>query len=106
MGALTVQARDAAAKMLAQAGVPMAGIAGMGYFTPGAVINKSARVGPNRNITNNGVAAYLPPGRTPLLNGVGQRVGGGVAAYLPPGRTPLLNAARAPAANREGYRYR
>ncbi len=101
LGSLTVQARDAAAKLLTRAGVPMAGVSGMGYYTPGAVINKSARVGPNRSITQ-GVGAYLPPGRTPLLNGVGQRVG----AYLPPGRTPLLNGARGASANREGYRYR
>lgn len=107
LGSLTVQARDIAAKFLAQAGVPMAGIAGVGYYTPGAVINRSARVGPNRSITNNGagagMAAYLPPGRTPLLNGVGQRVG----AYLPPGRTALLNGGRSGAsATREGVRYR
>lgn len=104
LGSLTVQARDIAAKMLTKAGVPMAGVAGMGYYYPAAIVNRSARVGPNRSITNNGagqgMAAYLPPGRTPLLNGAGQRVG----AYLPPGRTPLLNSA--PRGGREGNRYR
>lgn len=107
LGSLTVQARDVAAKLLSQAGVPMAGVAGVGYYTPGAVINRTARVGPNRAITNNGagagMAAYLPPGRTPLLNGVGRPVG----QYLPPGRTPLLNGGRSGvSANREGVRYR
>ncbi len=107
LGSLTVQARDIAAKLLSGAGVPMAGVAGMGYYTPGAVINRTARVGPNRVITNNGagqgMAQYLPPGRTPLLNGIGQRVG----QYLPPGRTPLLNGGRGgTSAGREGSRYR
>lgn len=105
LGSLTVQARDIAAKLLTQAGVPMAGVAGVGYYTPGAVINRTARVGPNRGITNNGagMAAYLPPGRTPLLNGVGRPV----AAYLPPGRTPLLNGGRQGASGaREGVKYR
>lgn len=109
LGSLTVQARDMAAKLLTQAGVPMAGIAGVGYYTPGAVINRTARVGPNRTITNNGagaggMAAYLPPGRTPLLNGVGRPVG----QYMPAGsRTPLLNGGRSgTSATREGIRYR
>lgn len=107
LGSLTVQARDVAAKLLTQAGVPMAGVSGMGYYTPGAVVNRTARVGPNRTITNNGagagMAAYLPPGRTPLLNGVGRPV----SAYMAPGRTALLNGNRSGmSAGREGVRYR
>lgn len=96
-GALTIQARDVIAKAFPTIGMQTGSL---GYSVPGRVINASANIGPNRNITR--VGAYLPPGVTPLLNG--SRVG----AYLPPGVSPLLNGlnARQPAAMREGNRYR
>lgn len=101
LGSLTVQARDAAMKMLPPAVAMQA--AGLGYYSPAAVIPGSPRIGPNRAINNNGagraMGAYLAPGVTPLLNG--QRTG----AYLRPGSSPLLNG-RIPASVREGVRYK
>lgn len=82
LGALTVQARDLVSGML-----PAGTVAGLGYAVPGRVINRSARIGPNR------LSAYLPPGSaTPLLN-----------AYTTPGtRSPLLSGS-GNARQREGF---
>jgi hypothetical protein len=94
LGSLIVQMRDIASTIV-PASMPLAGL---GYFTPGRVINASARIGPNQAITR---------GSSPLLN-----------RYMRPGVTPLLNSASAgqtspfqPAmsnmtAMREGVRYR
>jgi hypothetical protein len=77
----------------------------LGYYSPASVIPMSARIGPNRGLNNNGaghgMGAYLPPGRTPLLNG---SVRGGVGAYMRPGVTALLNGIT-PASSRERSSY-
>jgi hypothetical protein len=67
--ALASQVRDIASAML-PASMP---VAGLGYAVPGRVVQGSARIGPNQNITR---------GVSPLLN-----------RYTRPGATPLLNAA-------------
>lgn len=82
LGALTVQARDLVSGML-----PAGTVAGLGYSVPGRVVNRSARIGPNR------LSMYTPPGGpTPLLS-----------AYTAPGsRSPLLSGA-GNARQREGF---
>lgn len=82
LGALTVQARDLVSGML-----PAGTMSGLGYAVPGRVLNRSARIGPNR------LSQYTAPGgNTPLLN-----------AYTSPGgRSPLLSGA-GNARVREGY---
>lgn len=89
MGAATVQIAD-----MARTFMPSVAMAGVGWSTPGRVVNRSARVGPNRVLS--GVGQYTSPGGpTPLLNGVGQ--------YTAPGsRSPLLSGAGS-ARLREGY---
>lgn len=93
LGALTTQMRDIISTFL-PAEMMVAGR--LGYSTPGRVINMNTRVGPNR------LAAYVQPGRTPLLSGMG--------AYNRPGSvSPLLNAAPMHASStalREGFKYR
>jgi hypothetical protein len=80
LGALTVQARDIVAGLL-----PAGTVAGLGYAVPGVVINRSARIGPNR-----GMGQYTN-GRTPLLS-----------AYTSPGSmSPLLSGQSA--REREGF---
>lgn len=100
-GALAVQARDVIGKVAPQLAMRTAGV---GFYSPAAVIPASARIGPNRALNNNGAGGamgqYLPPGATPLLNG---SVRGGIGAYTRPGVTPLLNG-RVPAQQREGFR--
>lgn len=80
-GALIVQARDIVAGLLPNT-IPLAGL---GYSTPGRVVNMSSRVGPNRTTLN----AYMRPSVTPMLS-----------AYMQPGVTPLLSGG---ARQREGY---
>jgi hypothetical protein len=82
MGSLVVQMRDLVSGML-----PAGTVAGLGYSVPGRVINRSARIGPNR------LSMYTPPGtQSPLLN-----------AYTAPGmRSPLLSGA-GNARQREGF---
>jgi hypothetical protein len=102
-GSLAVQARDVLMKVLPPSVSMQA--AGLGYYSPAPIVNRSARIGPNRALNNNGaghgmgrVSAYLPQGQTPLLNG---SVRGGMGAYLRPGSTALLNG-RISARQREG----
>ena len=92
LGALTTQMRDIISTFL-PASMTMAGL---GYSTPGRVLNMNTRVGPNR------LNAYVQPGRAALLSGM--------AAYNRPGSvSPLLNAApshSSSTAQREGFKYR
>jgi len=82
LGALTVQARDLVSGML-----PAGTVAGLGYAVPGRVVNRNARIGPNR------LSMYAPPGSaSPLLSAY---TGAGV-------RSPLLSGA-GNARVREGY---
>ena len=84
-GALTVQFRDIVSGLL-----PAGTMAGVGYSVPGQVINRSARIGPNR-MAGRGMGAYVQ-GKTPLLS-----------AYTSPGgMSPLLSGV-VDARAREGY---
>lgn len=76
-GALTVQAAQMIASFV-PASLKMGGR--VGWASPAAIVNGTARVNPIRS----GVNAYVP-GTPPLLNGV--------RAYVP-GAPPLLNGAR------------
>lgn len=85
-GALAVQAHEIMKALLPAS---MA----VGYYTPAALVQGSARVGPSRM---NGVRRYMPAGTaTPLLS-----------KYMPAGSTsPLLSRAES-TAEAEGFRYR
>lgn len=85
-GALAVQAHDIMRALLPAS-------MQVGYYTPAALVQGSARVGPSRM---NGVRRYLPSGSaTPLLS-----------KYMQPGSaSPLLSRAES-TAEAEGFRYR
>lgn len=68
-GALTVQAHQLMTQFL-PAGMTL------GYATAGQVINRSARIGPNRAM----LSRYIAPGQTPMLS-----------RYVAPGMTPMLS---------------
>lgn len=81
-GALTVQAYELMSSLVPSTLT-------LGYASPARIVNGSARVGPTRSGM---LQAYQRAGgRSPLLN-----------QYLPPGRTPLLNGGRMSAQQREG----
>lgn len=84
-GALTVQAHGIVSGLLPAS----MRVNGLAYYSPAMIANMTNRVGPIRK----GMNAYVQPGRTQLLNGVG--------VYT--NRSQLLN--RSPAA-REGFTIR
>lgn len=89
-GALTVQLAQLLAKNLPASMLPANGL---GFYSPGAVVQGNARVAPVRiSRSNAGMNAYMPSG-SPLLSGMG--------AYTRAG-SPLLSGGNDGARGREG----